>query len=74
MHLWLFGMGVLVAFVLLTLGGLGGLLSAFAWGFVVCPHGARWLQRRGRTETGKGDDVELETAYWRTTSWRSGVH
>jgi hypothetical protein len=75
MHLWLFAVGVLVTFVILSLNSLVGDLAALAWGFVVVPHGAVWLLRHRRTEDGAGEDPpELQSAYWRTGNWQSGSH
>jgi hypothetical protein len=77
MHLWLFAVGILVALVLLSINSLVSDLAAFAWGFVVVPHGAVWLLRRRRIKAGVRKDpseLELQGPYWRTGNWQSGSH
>lgn len=65
--LWLFPVGVLGMLALFSLSFPAGPLLALAWGFVLFPHGTRYLLAHWRAGRAEGSLPEVETHYWRTT-------
>jgi hypothetical protein len=67
--LWLLPLAVLGGIALVSLASLTGDLLAVAWGFVVFPHGARYVltgpRGRGHQSGERCDDIDVH--YWRTT-------
>ena len=62
MGIWLFAVALVVALALLCLvDSWLGVLLAFAWAFVIVPHGARRLARGTRLQLGE----DVQTDYWR---------
>ncbi len=67
----LFGVGVVVALILLSLGSLLGYVAAMVWGFGALPHGAVYLSRHSQGGgSGSPGSSAADSNGWRNANWR----